>query len=161
MSIASRRNPVRDRGARPVGTTFWLDSSRPPADLLSDGGDAPTPAPARNPLPVRGALIQPIEPRIPSRPQLCGPHGGPRDSFDVEVDVVLEHLAPIVTRSALVSSFRREAFHRDWGACDGHRPRVIRIAYARRWLALSSDPRRDLGPRMDPGPRTERGAPPG
>lgn len=130
MSIESAPRPARNRRARPAAGApdASIDSSRPPEDLLPDGGNPPTPAPAPDTLPARGEF-----------------DADPGHSRDAEVDLVLEQLTPIRSRAALVSSYEREAFHRVGCAVGGRRSRATRLAYVRRWLALGADPGADPG----------------
>jgi hypothetical protein len=60
-------------------------------------------------------------------------------SFALEVERIRSHLAPLVTRRTLTSSFGREAFQtldRDPPGTNPLGP--IRAAYAIRWLELGS-----------------------
>ena len=55
-----------------------------------------------------------------------------------EVALIRAHLAPIRSRAGLAASFSREAFHTVPADEIGESPGAVRVAYALRWLELSS-----------------------
>lgn len=121
------------------GGVSTIGSLAPLGDLLPSGGaHAPAPAPA----PHRALALDAIR----LRRGLRDPHRQPRvwadPSFALEVERIRSHLAPLVTRRTLTSSFGREAFQtldRDPPGTNPLGP--IRAAYAIRWLELGSGAR--------------------
>jgi hypothetical protein len=67
-------------------------------------------------------------------PRDAGSWGEP--AFAREVDIVRGHLAPIVSRRGLSSSYSRESFRGPTIAAGVDETRPARIAYAVRWLEL-------------------------
>jgi hypothetical protein len=113
---------------RPLG-----NQARPTVLLPSGGATAVASAPA----PHRALALDALRVLriLRDHPRDAGPWGEP--AFAREVDLIRRHLAPIVSRRALSSSYSREAFRAPTARpTDPSTARPARVAYAVRWLEL-------------------------
>jgi hypothetical protein len=137
MSIVGHLPRPEPRIGSRLGGGASVDSSRPPTDLLPEGG-----APALAPAPTPDRVLARDALRLIRLARTTGPaqiswFGG---DLSREVEAIRRQLDPIKSRRALSASYRREASNRI-GAPDGNgwQAGVVRLAYTLRWLELGRD----------------------
>jgi hypothetical protein len=147
MPIASRPPGIAtgqggtSRRSHPGGALAVGSRPTPSEALLPSGG------PDTERDPGRELALEAL--RLVCRLRAPGGRPGPwaTETFDVEVDLVRRHLAPIRTRRSLTDSYAREA-SRDPAA---GAPSSVRAAYAVRWLELGDGRPRPAWPTLIAG----------